>query len=1554
MNKQKLLFTLVLAAALPMMVQAQRLQQSLGRGVVVAKRVGTSRTGEGGSGTLVSWRKLAQEPEGTTYNVYERVSSASSWHKLNATPLTQTNYSIASASANAQYAVTAIVDGIEGDKSEPFTYKVQAWDNVWFDIDFDDTVIRRNDYRTKYVWPMDLDGDGEVDAMLVDRLYAGAASGDDEEGGDNTATTSHKIQAYRLDGTLLWTIDMGPNVNICAGQNDMLLAYDINCDGRCEVLLRSSDGTRFWNKTAETWGTYVGGKSTGDIDGDGIIDYRTQTVKNPPFYISVVDGMTGEELAYNELKYSELSDGSDSYGRNNRSSYMSFGYGAMEGHFGIAYHDGIHPSLVMECEDRDTGKLHHGYILTWDYDWSSGQPTNWHHSHTWVRNPKSPGCAEFHQIRILDADGDGCDEMWGGGYGVNPHQDRFISTGLAHGDRFIISDIDPDLPGIEGFAIQQSALLGQCLYSAATGKRLREWYLPSVYDVGRGACMDIDPKHKGYEMYSFADDYIYNSKGGATGETRSQWNISTMFEGIWWNGDLLREEINSPGGKGYQTNMMVTTVRGKARLIEFSRETNWNVNGGTGTRPAFMGDIIGDWREEIILAKQADDHSLGITGFTTAMPSDYSIYCLQQDPHYRGDCTTRGYYQHPNTSFYLGADMPLPPLPPVFTADLRWKGGNIQNIGLLNGFTPESGFTSFDLSADAPYAEGKSLIFDVYGDNSSKIYINQPLNAPVIYLMNPRGHNYDLQSTHLWGTDAIVTTGTGQLIKSMQGKATLSGWLRHTGKTLISEGTLEVNGDIAGPVELRAKGTLSGNVTLKDTITFEGALNYEGCRLMPGTDIDYMEGVIESKKSMVIPGDVYLEVTAGLMGNSSGTWGVCSHLRVEGDLTFNGTNYITVNLQTKDAAEYVIAECTGTLTADVQNLKVRGLVGLNYTLEVRDHQLVLVIHEGREAATDVVWTGAENGLWDYQSANFSLNDEATTFVANDAVVFTDVASTRIISLTDMMVTSGVHFIHDTGTYTFNGEGGFSGTGDWVMDGTGKVVLNSTKSDYTGKAILNRGTVTVKDMQMAGTASCLGAGRAIEMGKATLIINNTNATTDRNITLTDTATISVATGSATFQSAINGSGVLVKKGAGQVSFTYGGANNYAGTILNAGTLAMGAWNTTIGRATSPIEVTGNSAITIFNNNSTTAVPSLQNTITVNRNKTLTINGGQRCAVQGKWLGNGTVKISFPYVRGDVSTDVSQFEGTVNVTSGQYRLTTAMNLKNGTFEPDAGVYVTGVKGGSGTEVQMTHSIGSLTGTASDAQFATGTWNVGYLNKNSIFAGFFNGNATLNKYGTGNLTLTGSSACPINIYAGSVQADNATGTTTGTVTVESGGMFCGIGKAASVNIKSGGTIGGGRAAGSICGTLTLTGSLTVRSGANIRLRARAAQIDALNVSGKTTLMSPHFLIERTSGEWQTETEYQILNGTGTITLSGTPTFEPEIPMEGYEWDYSRLTEGVLMVKENPATAIEELTIDSKTLDNNTYDLQGRKVNTQHSTINSQLPKGIYIIKGKKYLVK
>lgn len=111
-------------------VQAQRIQQKTEHGVVAVNRSGStirSVTSSGGTGSLISWRKLAEEPEGTTYNVYKRAKGTTSYSKINASPLTVTCLQTALAD-NTEYAVTAVSpDGVEGEKSKPFLYKTQAY-----------------------------------------------------------------------------------------------------------------------------------------------------------------------------------------------------------------------------------------------------------------------------------------------------------------------------------------------------------------------------------------------------------------------------------------------------------------------------------------------------------------------------------------------------------------------------------------------------------------------------------------------------------------------------------------------------------------------------------------------------------------------------------------------------------------------------------------------------------------------------------------------------------------------------------------------------------------------------------------------------------------------------------------------------------------------------------------------------------------------------------------------------------------------------------------------------------------------------------------------------------------------------------------------------------------------------------------------------------------------------------------------------------------------------------------------------------------------------------
>ena len=1473
---------------LTMTMSAQRLLQPLDRGVVAVNRSGStirSVTSSGGTGNLISWRKLAQEPEGTTYNVYKRAAGSGEYTKMNSTPLKKTNYAPSSLNNNTEYAVTAISpEGVEGEKSAPFLYKTQPWPNVWLNIDFDNTVIPRNDYRTKFCWPMDTDGDGEYDAVVADRLYAGAASG--EEDTENTATTTHKIQAYRFTGELLWTVDMGPNVNICAGQNDMVVVWDINCDGRCEVMVRSSDGTRFWDKQNETWGKYAMGSDKADVDGDGIVDYRTQTVRNRPFYISVIDGLTGEEIAASELKYNEVTDGSDSYTRTNRADYMSDGYAAMDGHFCICYLDGIHPSLVMECLDRDNNKTHHNYVFTWDYDWNGSSASNWHHSHTWSRNDKRPWPAEFHMLRVADVDGDGRDEMIQGGYSVNPLTGWFASPGIGHGDRFVLSDIDPDRPGLEVYAIQQSALLGQLLYDACTAERIKEWYLPSVYDVGRGTCLDMDASHKGYEILSYADEFVYDCKGEKTGQTRS----GSMFEGCWWDGDLQREWLNSPGGDGWGTNLMVSKVLGD-RLAEFSQEASWATHAATGTRPAFMGDIIGDWREEVLLAKQDDNGCTGLVGYTTAMSTNYSIYCLQQDPHYRGDCTTRGYYQHPNTGFYLGGGMPMPPLPPVFEADVRNQ-----------------------------MASGKSVMFDLQGDTGATFNVNG--EAPtVIYMMNPRGHDYTFSGTG--------TTGDGQLIKSMQGTATFNCDLGHTGLNLISEGTLCVNGEIAGPVELRARGTLSGNATLKDTITFEGALNYEGCRLRLGSD---GFGVVTSKKSIVVPGNVYIEVgvateIATSIPPHSYYYSGC--LKVEGDLTFKGTNYITVNNTTKGfEGEYVIAECTGALTCTVSKLQTRGLEGINYDFEVRDNKLLLIIHDTRAPQQDVVWTGSESKVWDYKAQNFQTTEQ-TSFVAGDVVVFNDQAAKKTVTVNEMMVTNGVIF--DSGTYTFSGDGGISGTGDLTVNKDAAVTLNMKYSDYTGKTIVNGGTLTVPNFYDGGQKSALGAATAdkgnLQLNGGTLVLSKDNMGTDRQITVTDTATIRVSQSNSalSLKGAVSGTGYLVKDGAGQLNFTYGGANSFAGLIVKKGIVAQGAWNSTFGKSGSPMLLAGGEVHQI-DVNSTSTVPTFNHVVTVQEGTTNKIVGSSRGKINGSVKGKGNLTIVSKYVRCDIGLNFANYEGTLTASGSQWRLmSNVTDMSKATLKVDAATNIAHYASASGTQQSATLKIGAIAGTATDGVLeGQTTYQIGYLNTDMTFSGLFKG-TSVSKVGTGKLTLkTVGSTSPITVSAGTLELTNSSSTaiTTGNITVASKANITGTAAVQNLTLNKGAT--------TIC---------QLKTSSNTRLTVKGN----LKHNGDTILV-----VVPTSRQLNVGDEITVYNVSGTHT--GTFVVKVDDGGVGYEFDTSSLlTDGKLRV--SAITAIQEVkNSENEKMRKDVYDLSGRRVLSPLTSHPSPLKKGVYIKNGKK----
>lgn len=577
----------------------QRQMERLDRGVVAVY--------QGAGNVFVSWRLLVTDPEDVVFNLYKKQGNSDA-QKVNTDPIAGgTNFTISEVSFAEPVAfyVKPIINGVEQHSSAAFTLPstVPA-------VDFISIPLQAGNYYVQHAWPADLDGDGQYE-LVVSRLPQ--------------VTGAPVVEAYKLDGTFLWRVDMGPNASQQAEGNgandappadisgwgsiagyrdtDNITVYDLDSDGKAEVLVRTAPGVIF-------------------------ADNHTLSSNSPADqFISVIHGATGIEITRTPLPQDYVQDG------------------PLGGHLGIAYLDGIHPSLITKFENRKGSSRGSFNLLIAAYDFDGSSLTlRW----KWLRENQE--AHNFHQIRLLDLNGDGKDDIADGTYVINS-DGTFLYTvpGAIHGDRFHITDIDPARPGLEGYGIQQYEGGSQphypwYYYDAGTGDIIRTGGNVQV-DVGRGTIADLDPRHPGLEMWSY--DGIFNVKGEKLAANMPIPNFK-----IWWDGDLLGEVLN----------------RTMIDEWDYQNNTTKRVYTSSGTRhswrnaPPFYGDILGDWREEVIW--ETADHS-ALRVYTTTIPTPYRLYTPAQNPAYRLCFTTKGYMQSTLVDYYLGDGMISPPKPNI-------------------------------------------------------------------------------------------------------------------------------------------------------------------------------------------------------------------------------------------------------------------------------------------------------------------------------------------------------------------------------------------------------------------------------------------------------------------------------------------------------------------------------------------------------------------------------------------------------------------------------------------------------------------------------------------------------------------------------------------------------------------------------------------------------------------------------------------------------------------------------------------------------------------------
>jgi len=636
MKKTTLLFILTgLLSLFSTTVNADtRQMEYLNRGLVAVKV---------SSGIYLSWRFLGTDNTATGFNIYRNNT------KINTTPITtSTNYTDAGGTTTSAYKVLPVLDGVEDTTG---VKTVTPWAAQYKSIQLNRPARGRTEpnkygsvgkpasgsypngqpygYSPNDCSVGDVDGDGEYEIIV---------KWDPSNSQDNSyygITGKVYLDAYKLNGTFLWRIDLGKNIRAGAHYTQFLV-YDFDGDGLAEVICKTAPGT------IDGKGNYVIMNSD-----DPNADYRnidtTQisgsrmvgTVLNGPEYLTLFDGKTGAELntiAYNPPRGS-LSNWGDSYG-NRSDRFLAC----------VAYLDGVHPSAVM-CR----GYYARTTLASYDVQ-DKKLVQHWFYDSGTTAGTGAYGQGN-HNLSVADVDADGKDEIIYGACAIDDNGTLLYRTGLGHGDAMHVSDLDPDRPGLEVWEVhEESAALskGFEMHDAQTGGII--WSGAVSADNGRGLAADIDPNNKGFEMWSTNTNAagaaigVFSCKGVMLSSSRPSVNFR-----IYWDGDLQDELLD-----GTVITKWIPSTSKTSNLLSASGVSSCN---STKKTPNLCADILGDWREELVLWETSDSSKIRI--YTTTTATTNRLFTPMHDPVYRLGIAWQNaaYNQPPHLGFYIGSGL---------------------------------------------------------------------------------------------------------------------------------------------------------------------------------------------------------------------------------------------------------------------------------------------------------------------------------------------------------------------------------------------------------------------------------------------------------------------------------------------------------------------------------------------------------------------------------------------------------------------------------------------------------------------------------------------------------------------------------------------------------------------------------------------------------------------------------------------------------------------------------------------------------------------------------
>lgn len=560
-----------------------------------------------GTNNFVSWRWLGTE-DNITFNLYRNGA------KVNATPLNVTNYTDNGAPSTATYYVRAVVAGVEQPQSETASVWVQNYLQIPLQIPAGGTTPSGEaySYTANDCSIGDVDGDG------VHEIFVKWDPSNAKDNSQSGYTGNVYIDCYKLNGTRMWRIDLGRNIRAGAHYTQFMV-YDFDSDGKAELACKTADGTR------DAAGTYVGSSSADHRNSGGYI-------LAGPEYLTMFNGATGRIMATTNYipARGTVSSWGDNYG-NRVDRFLA----------GVAYLDGKKPSLIS-CRGYYTRTV----VVAWD--WVNGAfARRW----TFDSNVSGGSGQGDHSLSIADVDIDGKQEIIYGAMVIDDNGTILYNTGHGHGDALHVSDFDPTIPGLEVFNIQERDDSEDCyLYSPSQKRVLWQKGTTGGEGPGRGVAANITEQFAGAECW-IAGGQVSGAPFRVNGTSMGTAQPSSVNFLCWWDGDLARELSNGTTIDKYPSGRLLTA-------------SGCSSNNGSKSTPSLMGDLLGDWREELMV-RSSTNNFLRI--YTTTTPSPHKVRTLLHDAQYRVALAWQNtaYNQPPHPSFYLGDGVALPGKPNI-------------------------------------------------------------------------------------------------------------------------------------------------------------------------------------------------------------------------------------------------------------------------------------------------------------------------------------------------------------------------------------------------------------------------------------------------------------------------------------------------------------------------------------------------------------------------------------------------------------------------------------------------------------------------------------------------------------------------------------------------------------------------------------------------------------------------------------------------------------------------------------------------------------------------